>query len=76
MTPMTAQITWHGTEQEQEALEMAVRRNCTCDPDGHVTCPPHRMLDEDQHALDRLVFVRRMLAEHLWQEETNIEKGN
>jgi hypothetical protein len=66
MTLMSTQVEWHGTQAEHEALEAAVDRHCTCQ-DGQ-PCSLHRMLHEDQHALDRLLFMRR-LAERLNDQE-------
>jgi len=69
---MSIQIIWHGTQQESFALIGAVARNCTCEegPDGvrTVTCSSHRMLTDDQRALDGLLFARRMV-ERLMREE-------
>jgi hypothetical protein len=69
---MSTHITWHGTQQESYALVGVIARYCTCEvgPDGvrtH-TCEPHRMLTEDQRALDGLLFARRM-ADRLLEEE-------
>ena len=69
---MSTDILWHGTQQESFDLVNAIARNCTCEfgPMGVrlITCSPHRMLTEDQRALDGLLFVRRM-AERLRREE-------
>ena len=63
---------WNGTHQESTALAAAINRNCTCqyDLDGErsLTCSPHRMLTDDQRALDGLAFVRQ-IAERLRVEE-------
>jgi hypothetical protein len=63
---------WHGTRFEELDLLAVVRRHCTCevDEDGVrlSVCPPHRMLLEDQRALDGLLFARR-LARRLQAEE-------
>jgi hypothetical protein len=68
----TTEISWHGTQQESFALVNSVARNCTCEFGlmgvRLTTCGPHRMLMEDQRALDGLLFVRRM-AERLRREE-------
>jgi hypothetical protein len=63
---MSTQIFWHGTQQESFDLTNAIGRNCTCEF-GMMgvrlnTCEPHRMLTEDQRALNGLLFVRRMAA--------------
>ena len=66
------EIAWHGTQQESLDLINAVTRNCACEFGlmgvRLTTCPPHRMLAEDQRALDGLLFVRRM-RERLQDEE-------
>jgi hypothetical protein len=50
----------------------SIARNCSCEFGlmgvRLTTCAPHRMLTEDQRALNGLLFVRR-LAEQLRQEE-------
>jgi hypothetical protein len=63
---MITEIVWHGTHQESFDLLNALARNCTCEF-GFMgvrltTCAPHRMLTENQRALDGLLFVRRMAA--------------
>src|SRR5919107_6047015 len=69
---MTMQVVWHGTQQESFDLVNAIARNCTCEFGlmgvRLTTCAPHKMLTEDQRALNGLLFVRRM-AERLRQEE-------
>jgi hypothetical protein len=64
--------TWHGTQEESAELIWIVASNCTCDPTrwaaGSSVCPPHRMLREDQRALDGLVFVRRIAARLAFEE--------
>jgi hypothetical protein len=66
------QVVWHGTQQESFDLVNAIARNCTCEFGlmgvRLVTCAPHRMLTEDQRALNGLLFARRM-AERLSREE-------
>ena len=61
---MTMQVVWHGTQQESFDLVNAIARNCTCEFGlmgvRLVTCAPHRMLTEDQRALNGLLFARRM----------------
>ena len=59
-------VVWHGTEQESSELLAAITKNCDCKY-GLMgvrisTCHPHRMLVEDQRALDGLLFARRMRA--------------
>ena len=69
---MTMQVVWHGTQQESFDLVNAIARNCTCEFGlmgvRLATCAPHRMLTEDQRALNGLLFARRM-AERLRHEE-------
>jgi hypothetical protein len=69
---MNHHTVWYGTHAEQLALLAAVSHHCTCEfaPLGPrvVTCEPHRMLLEDQRALDGLVFARRF-AQRLRAEE-------
>jgi hypothetical protein len=66
------QVVWHGTQQESFDLVNAIARNCTCEFGlmgvRIATCAPHRMLTEDQRALNGLLFARRM-ADRLRQEE-------
>src|ERR687887_914441 len=61
---MSTNIIWHGTQEESFALVNAIARNCTCQF-GLMgvrlsTCTSHRMLTEDQHALNGLLFARRV----------------
>ncbi len=69
---MSMQVVWHGTQQEAFDLVNAIARNCTCEFGlmgvRLATCAPHRMLTEDQRALNGLLFARRM-AERLNSEE-------
>jgi hypothetical protein len=69
---MAMQVVWHGTQQESFDLVNAIARNCTCEFGlmgvRLATCAPHRMLTEDQRALNGLLFGRRM-AERLRREE-------
>src|SRR5262249_439915 len=69
---MTMQVVWHGSQQESFDLVNAIARNCTCEFGlmgvRLATCAPHRMLTEDQRALNGLLFARRM-AERLRREE-------
>jgi hypothetical protein len=77
--PDTSSIVWYGTQQESFDLVNAVARNCECQF-GTMgvrlsTCAPHRMLMEDQRALNGLLFARR-IAERLRREErTGPEEG-
>jgi hypothetical protein len=69
---MAMQVVWHGTQQESFDLVNAIARNCTCEFGlmgvRLATCAPHRMLTEDQRALNGLLFARRM-QERLHREE-------
>lgn len=69
---MATQVVWHGTQQESFDLVNAIARNCTCEFGlmgvRLATCAPHRMLTEDQRALNGLLFARRM-QERLRREE-------
>lgn len=72
---MTVAIAWHGTREESLDLVNAISRNCACVLGVMgvrlVTCEPHRMITEDQRALDGLLFARR-LAERLRREELTV----
>jgi hypothetical protein len=63
---------WNGTHQESTELTAAINRNCSCqydfDQERTMTCSPHRMLTDDQRALDGLVFMRQ-IADRLKLEE-------
>lgn len=69
---MAVQVVWHGTQQESFDLVNAIARYCTCEFGlmgvRLATCAPHRMLTEDQRALNGLLFARRMQA-RLQKEE-------
>jgi hypothetical protein len=63
---------WHGTFKERRELSNAMRHNCTCEF-GRMgvrfsTCAGHHLLNEDQRALDGLLFARR-IAGRLRHEE-------
>ena len=56
-------VIWRGTAAESQALVDAVDHNCACEFWRNVRltcCPAHRMLVEDQRALDGLLFARRI----------------
>jgi hypothetical protein len=63
-------VVWNGGATEYRALVDAVSRNCDCEFGWGTRrmCAAHRMLAEDQRALDGLLFARR-LAERLRREE-------
>jgi len=60
---VATQPIFHGTHEESTDLVNAIARNCTCEyavmGARSTTCAPHRMLLEDQRALDGLVWIRR-----------------
>lgn len=69
--PMHHRAIWHGSKQESLELLLAVGRNCACRiQDGKTVsaCAAHRMLAEDQRAIDGLLFARNIMT-HLMQEE-------
>jgi len=72
------QVVWHGSQQESFDLVNAIARNCTCEFGlmgvRLATCAPHRMLTEDQRALNGLLFARRMTA-RLRREEFSRSKA-
>jgi hypothetical protein len=74
---MTSEIVWHGTQQASFDLMNALARNCTCEFGlmgvRLTTCGAHRMLTEDQRALDGLLFVRS-IAERLLREEFSTDE--
>jgi hypothetical protein len=75
---MATQVVWHGTQQESFDLVNAIARNCTCEFGlmgvRIATCAPHRMLTEDQRALNGLLFARRM-QDRLRREEFSRTKS-
>ena len=58
---------WNGTPTENLELLRAVNSNCDCQFGlmgmRLTSCPSHRMLVEDQRALDGLLFARRIAAQ-------------
>ena len=74
---MFYQVVWNGTQEESFALVNAIARNCTCEF-GLMgvrlsTCAPHRMLTEDQRALNGLLFARKMVDRLLREEFSSAE---
>src|SRR5438270_11196503 len=69
-------VTWHGRTADYRDLVDAVRRNCSCEYGLGVRscCSAHRMIAEDQRALDGLVFARRM-SDRLRREECATRRG-
>jgi hypothetical protein len=69
---VTVWAVWHGSDVEQLALVSAISRNCSCEFDELDRrlgmCPAHRMLMEDQRALNGLLFARH-IAMRLTAEE-------
>jgi hypothetical protein len=67
-----ANPTWKGTQTEALELQQCLTDFCTCEYDNDhqpiKTCAPHRMLNEDQKALDGLLFMRWM-KDRLKREE-------
>jgi hypothetical protein len=65
-------ISWQGTESEYLDLTRALGRNCECEfasiGTRRTACSAHRMLADDQRALNGLLFARR-IAERLRDEE-------
>jgi hypothetical protein len=63
-------VTWHGRVAEYQDLVVAVGRNCCCEygMGARTCCGAHRMVAEDQRALDGLLFARWM-ADRLRREE-------
>jgi hypothetical protein len=69
---MSNPIVWHGTRGEFGQLLEAVGKYRTCATNAKgertATCEPHRMVVEDQRAVDGLLFARR-IAGRLRREE-------
>jgi hypothetical protein len=64
---------WHGTRQASLELLEAVAHNCTCRVEAGKlvsACAAHRMLLDDQRAIDGLLFARAILP-HLMDEEAH-----
>ncbi len=61
---MANRTVFNGTQREGVDLLNAIARYCTCEFGlmgvRLATCAPHRMLVDDQRALDGLLFARRM----------------
>ena len=68
------EVVWKGTPDESLALVNAVAQHCTCTfgamKQRLTTCAPHKMLTEDQRALDGLLFMRHQ-ADRLAEEESH-----
>jgi len=67
-----AHVVWYGTQLESELLVRAIANNCACELGlggvRRTTCAAHRMLTDDQRALNGLLFVRS-IGEQLQREE-------
>jgi hypothetical protein len=62
---------WHGSNHERVELIEAVSHNCDCTYAMGVRakrCAAHEMLEEDQRAIDRLVFIKRIAKRFSEQE--------
>ena len=63
---------WHGNQQDAFDLVNAIARHCTCEFGAKAvrvsTCSSHRILIEDQRALDGLLFARRIRPRLLREE--------
>jgi hypothetical protein len=72
---MTHRIVWNGTRQEALLLVNILSSNCACEFGVMgvrlTTCASHRMLTEDQRALDGLLFARHV-ADSLRTEEFSL----
>jgi hypothetical protein len=78
MSPMRLSI-WHGTAEQAADLLSAVERHCACriDPCGvrRTCCGAHRLLFEDQRALNGLVFARTQVDRWRHEEWQGAESG-
>jgi hypothetical protein len=73
MTTQLKTTTWRGTPSEFRDLLSAVQNNCTCAYTRGVRthmCAGHRMVIEDQRALNGLRFVRRLAARLRGEEDS------
>ncbi len=68
---MARDITWRGTQTEAAELLSALNRHCNCEESTNgmsvSMCATHLLLD-DQRALDRLLFARRIASRFLAEE--------
>jgi len=68
---------WRGNQLESELLVRSINNNCECDfgASGALrkVCGAHRMLTQDQRALNGLLFGRAIL-ERLLHEEWNVQR--
>jgi hypothetical protein len=75
---MSTHTVWHGTPEESLALAEAIARYCACEF-GTLgvrlsMCGPHRIMMEDQRAVNGLLFARRM-ADCLRREELSTTRA-
>jgi len=63
---MAGKAQFHGSSAEKRDLESVLNRNCTCE---YPRCTVHEMFNEEQRALDGLLFVRRALRPRLLASE-------
>jgi len=72
MLPLQQTARWPGTHVELRELTAVVERHCSCPSKStdmpRATCAAHRMLWQDQRALNGLVFERRIM-DRLKREE-------
>ena len=65
-------VYWHGSRQEASELLYAISAHCSCEstdrPARSERCAPHRMLVEDQRAVNGLLFVRKIAGRLLLEE--------
>ncbi len=73
---MAAGTVWHGSQEEALDLLQALSRHCACVINAEglrlSTCSTHRMLTDDQRAIDGLLWARRIRA-RLQAEEFNVD---
>lgn len=68
---MVAQIIFNGTNEEKHALIQALNSHCQCEillGMRKSTCSVHKMLINDQRALNGLLMSRRRAPELILQE--------
>jgi hypothetical protein len=66
-------VVWHGTPDEGAELLRVLKQYCSCHVQGATTltaCSVHRMLAEDQRAVDGLLFARHIATRLLAEEST------
>jgi hypothetical protein len=72
---MAQRVSWCGTDDELLQLTAAVGHNCACANNSSTparpSCPAHRMLWQDQRALNGLLFARH-IVDRLLREEFSV----